>query len=57
MISLKEYQAILAYMSDLNFIHTVAHSLGLRQYFNLGMITSIDHSMWFVSDSVGLLLC
>ena len=37
-------------MSDMNFIHTVAHSLGLRQYFNLGMITSIDHSMWFYDD-------
>ncbi|TIC05634.1 Thioesterase/thiol ester dehydrase-isomerase [Wallemia mellicola] len=43
-------KAILAYMSDLNFIHTVSHSLGLRQYFNLGMLSSIDHSMWFYDD-------
>lgn len=39
-------------MSDLNFIHTVSHSLGLRQYFNLGMLSSIDHSMWFVSLAI-----
>ncbi|EOR00291.1 hypothetical protein E3P81_01432 [Wallemia ichthyophaga] len=43
-------KAVLAYMSDLNFLHTVAHSLGLRQYSNLGMITSLDHSMWFYDN-------
>lgn len=44
-------------MSDLNFLHTVAHSLGLRQYSNLGMITSLDHSMWFVSGTFICFIC
>ena len=44
-------KAILAYMSDLNFINTISDTLDLRQYFDLGMITSLDHAIWFVSNT------
>jgi len=47
-------KCVLAYVSDLNFIGTAAKANGLTATSRptLGMLASLDHSMWFYDDSV-----